>query len=190
MKYLSHGIASAMLMVLGSVAFPAMADTITTFNVFDRVTSPFTDTIGGTLVVDTTIGTVVASNVTDTGVQTGATTFLPPDTFGRVVSINATNGKNVAVLLQDTGSKNYIQLAFSTASSPGSLVDLTGPGTGVYEIDDKSGNYLEGTGGLTVTAAAMVPPGGGSNAVPEPSAFLLLATSLFALGFSSRLASA
>ena len=187
MNHLTRGAAAAAIFLSAGIAASARADTVTTFNVSAKETVGATDTIGGSLVVDTTTGALLSANVTDTGVQTGPTTFAKPDTFTKFVAAFATNGTNIDLELQDTTSKNTIQLAFTTARNPGSLVGLAGPGTGVYEIDDGTGNFLDGASGLTVTAAAIVPPGGGSNAVPEPGALVLLTTGLFALAGWGRL---
>jgi hypothetical protein len=139
-----------------SVAYPAKANTITTFNVSGTCTpvAPLTGTtFAGTLTIDVTAGTVTAIDVTFQGLSPFYAINLsfpfPPTSSWILVARNG------------GGLVNELFLDFTTGHTPPSLVGFTGgtilPGTNVVTLP--STLVYDITGG-SITAPASVPDAG------------------------------
>jgi hypothetical protein len=141
-----------------SVAYPAKANTITTFNVSGTCTplAPFTGTtFGGTLTIDVTAGTVTAIDVSFQGLSPFNTILLsqPFGTSDWVV----TAGNGVSQ------TSHVLFLDFTTGHTPGSLVGFTGGTIFQGEVADallQEDAYFPLNG--SITAPASVPDEGSS----------------------------
>jgi hypothetical protein len=137
-----------------SLAHPAKANTITTFNVSGTCTpfAPFTGTtFGGTLTIDVTAGTVTAIDVSFQGLSPFNTIALsrPFGTSDWVVT--SLNGSHV------------LFLDFTTGHTPGSLLGFTGGTIFQGEVADallQEDAYFPLNG--SITAPASVPDEGSS----------------------------
>ena len=101
-----------------SVAYPAKANTINTFNVSGTCTpiAPFTGTtFAGTITIDVTAGSVTAIDISFQGLSPFNTIFKSQPVGTSDWSVGATNGESY-----------FLSLAFTTGHTPGSLVGFTG----------------------------------------------------------------
>ena len=138
-----------------SVAYPAKANTITTFNVSGTCTpvAPLTGTtFAGTLTIDVTAGTVTAIDVTFQG--------LSP--FYAITQSQPFQTSNWHLAARNGGGLvNELLLDFTTRHTPPSLVGFTGgtilPGTNVVTLPFTL--VYDITGG-SITAPASVPDAG------------------------------
>jgi hypothetical protein len=137
-----------------SVAYPAKADTITTFNVSGTCVPqepPFTGTtFSGTLTIDVTTGTVTAIDVSFQG-------FSP---FNVTLSSDPSSSDLWQIIaITNVGNDSALELIFTTGHTPGSLVGFMG-GT-IFGDSATTGTvpeYSDLRG--SITAPAGVPDGG------------------------------
>jgi len=144
-----------------SVAYPAKANTITTFNVSGTCTpvAPLTGTtFAGTLTIDVTAGTATAIDVTFQGLSPfyAITQSFP---FPNPIGFPTSNW--IIVARNGGGLVNELLLEFTTGHIPPSLVGFTGGtilGSGVATLPSETHVYNI-TGG-SITAPAGVPDAG------------------------------
>jgi hypothetical protein len=144
-------------------------------------------TLGGTLVIDNTAGTVLSADVT----MSGESPTLGPFTDISYVGISGILDLTGIGLLD--ASDDYIQLVFA-APTEGSLVSYGGGPLTPYSVGPKSGTIaltLDSAGALFLTSGSLTactqqtvigaPATCTPAATPEPSALLQLGTGLLGL---------
>jgi hypothetical protein len=153
-----------------SVAHPAAADTITTFNVSGTCQpfDPFTGTtFGGTLTIDVTTGTVTAIDVSFEGLSAYNTIDFSFPYLTSEWHLQASNG-----------GPNALSLFFTTGQTPPSLVGFMGGTIPMGDIHDENDNFAYIINSGSITAPAGVPDGG--------TTVMLLGAALGALGMTRR----
>jgi hypothetical protein len=151
MKTLPRILFAVTAVVALSVAYPAKADMITTFDVSGTCT-PFPGftgtTFSGMLTIDVTAGDITGISVRFQG--------LSP--FTLVINSFATGTSNWEILASDTGLNAGLDLVFNTGHTPSSLVGFTGgPIVGNNVTNTVGGTDYTITGGSLTPA---VPDGG------------------------------
>ena len=143
-----------------SVAYPAKANTITTFNVSgtgERVATITGTTFSGTMTIDVTAGTLTAIDLSFQGVSPFNTIneSVPFGTFSWRVSAR-------------NGDMDQLTLLFETGHTPGSLVGFTGGfqdifGLGVQDIGPNPRLLFDITGGSMFPSLTSPVPDEGSS---------------------------